>query len=144
MRYEILLGIDVVTDVLFVSGSEDNMFDIKKLAGVRKKMKAKTWLCVVEGADHGMSLKGKAKRGVEVMRERSGFVAAKWLEDRNDSQTECVLRWDEDKGNALGEGWEAGEGVIRKKDTSPKVKKTAEKEVPKDEKKPAIKRRKKG
>ncbi len=106
VRDKILLEIEEGVQVLFVSGDGDNMCDLKQLAGVRKKMKAKSWLIAVKGADHGMSL--KPKEAVEKMRQYSGEAAARWVKDegREDGKTECVLRWDAHGKKVVDEGWQ--------------------------------------
>ena len=110
VRDKILLEIDEDVEVLFVSGDGDKMCDLEQLAGVRKKMKAKTWLIVVKGADHGMSL--KPKEAVEKMRAYTGEAAARWVkgEGKEEDKTECVLRWDAHGRNIVDEGWSKPEG----------------------------------
>ena len=89
VRDEILLEVEGGVDVLFVSGERDGMMDWERLERVRGDMKARSWVVVVKGADHGMGLTGKAKKGVERMREETGRLAAEWLE----------------RGRAEGKGW---------------------------------------
>lgn len=104
-RDRILLDIDQGVEVLFVSGDRDNMCNLKQLNEVRAKMKAKTWLMVVKGADHGMSL--KPKDAVEHVRTYSGAAAAKWVsgEGLEQGKTECVLRWDAHGRKVIEDGW---------------------------------------
>ena len=97
VRDEILLGVERGVDVLFVSGKKDSMMDWERLKRVRREMKARSWVVVVKGADHGMGLTGKAKKGVESMREETGRMAAEWLEGGRDEGKEWTkfLGWDE-------------------------------------------------
>lgn len=93
MRDQILLDIPKTQNVLFISGDRDSMCDLKQIADVRKKMKAKTWLVVVAGADHGMSM--KPKNAIESIRKETGKLAAQWLKNCNDISTEVTLTWNE-------------------------------------------------
>ena len=138
VRDKILLDVDEGVEVLFVSGDGDNMCDLKQLGGVRRKMKAKSWLIVVKGADHGMSL--RPKEAVEKMREFTGEAAARWVkgEGRQEDDTECELRWDAHGRKVIDEGWKVPESASAKGTT----KNTAVEET--EEKAPPSKRRKKG
>jgi predicted alpha/beta-hydrolase family hydrolase len=53
-RSRILLALSDRVEVLFIIGEKDEMCDLEMLSRVRRKMKCKTWLIVVRGADHGM------------------------------------------------------------------------------------------
>lgn len=104
VRDEILLNIHPTIKVLFISGSNDNMCAIDQLDEVRAKMKAKSWLAVVQGADHGMSL--KPKNAVDRIRVYTGELAARWVENGDTQRTECVIRWDVDESEVVDEGWQ--------------------------------------
>ncbi|KAI9870369.1 MAG: hypothetical protein M1823_008763, partial [Watsoniomyces obsoletus] len=109
VRDKILPDSDEGVEVLFISGDGDNMCPLADLAEVRKKMKAKSWLITVKGADHGMGL--KPKDAVEKMRLYTGEAAAKWTneEARQEAKTECVLRWDSHERKVVNEGWKSVE-----------------------------------
>ncbi|KAF7191003.1 Testis-expressed protein 30 [Pseudocercospora fuligena] len=116
-REKILLDLGEKVDVLFIIGSEDKQCDFLRLEEIRAEMKARSWLCVVEGADHGMGL--KPKKAEEVMRRKTGEVAAKWLESRDPERTECEIWWDEEKSELV-----CGEWREKSSDDAPKTKKT--------------------
>ncbi|KAI1619536.1 Alpha/Beta hydrolase protein [Exophiala viscosa] len=99
VRDRILLDIKSDVDVLFVSGDGDSMCDFPRLATLRKKMKAKSWMVVVEGADHGMTLKGgkKWKDATEEVAKETGRIAARWVEARDEEHKDMTLRWNGDK-----------------------------------------------
>ncbi|EXJ93524.1 hypothetical protein A1O1_01916 [Capronia coronata CBS 617.96] len=107
VRDQILLDIRPDTEVLFVSGDGDSMCDLARLAKVRAKMKAKTWMVVVKGADHGMNLKGgaKLKKATEEVGKETGRIAATWIQRRDGTSTtrEMVLKWDPDRQRVLGQ-----------------------------------------
>jgi predicted alpha/beta-hydrolase family hydrolase len=103
VRDDILLAIDKDTKVLFISGDSDNMCSIQQLNYVRKKMKARSWLAIVQGADHGMSIKPKS--AVEEMRLYTGKFAARWVEHNENDKTECQLRWNAHEKAVVDEGW---------------------------------------
>ncbi|KPI39547.1 Testis-expressed sequence 30 protein [Cyphellophora attinorum] len=105
VRDDILLAIDEGVKVLFISGDSDNMCSIKQLNEVRKKMKAKSWLAIVQGADHGMSIKPKS--AVEDMRLYTGKLAARWIEDNDNDKTECELRWNAHEKTVVNDGWKS-------------------------------------
>jgi pimeloyl-ACP methyl ester carboxylesterase len=77
VRDQILLDLPGSVRVLFVIGDRDGMCPLELLEGVREKMKAKSQVIVVRGADHGMHTK-PAKMEKEVG-EEAGKLAAKWL-----------------------------------------------------------------
>ncbi|GAM89725.1 hypothetical protein ANO11243_077640 [Dothideomycetidae sp. 11243] len=108
-REELLLDVDGQIDVLFISGDRDSMCDLKHLAAVRGKMKAKSWLVVVKGADHGMSVRNK--RGIDAVRQRTGQIAAAWAASRDEQKTELEVAWDTDKNEVAAGSWR--EGVAR-------------------------------
>lgn len=101
-REQILLDLPDNVDVLFISGSNDLMCDMDHLRKVTKKMKASSWIVEVQGADHGMSIKSKA--GVEPIRKYQGTLAAKWLDERDDSKRHCSLSWSDDDVRCTGWG----------------------------------------
>jgi predicted alpha/beta-hydrolase family hydrolase len=88
VRDQILLDLPADVSVLFISGDRDSMCPLKLLRGVIKKMKAQTWLVVVEGLDHGMHGKGE-----RVLGEQSGQVAAEWVAGQR-GEKERVLKKD--------------------------------------------------
>ncbi|CAO2649558.1 Nn.00g069430.m01.CDS01 [Neocucurbitaria sp. VM-36] len=80
VRDEILLSLPGSVEVLFVIGDRDAMCPLDLLKSVRAKMKAKSQLVVVKGADHGMHVR-PAKRETQVG-EETGRVAATWVEGK--------------------------------------------------------------
>ncbi len=77
IRDAILLALPAEADVLFIIGDADAMCPLPLLDEVRGKMKARSRLVVVRGADHGMGVKPKKRtRGVG---EETGRVAARWV-----------------------------------------------------------------
>ena len=91
VRDQILLDLPADKRVIFISGDHDSMCDLKKLASVRSKMKCKTWLCVVQGADHGMKMK-PAKASKEMV-QKTGEIVAEWLEDTEKYATSSTISW---------------------------------------------------
>ena len=102
-REQILLDLPEDIDVLFISGSNDSMCDMKHLHAVVQKMKARSWVLEVQGADHGMKLKEKA--GTEQIRRILGNLAAVWLTDRDESKRYCSLNWVD--GAVIATGWQS-------------------------------------
>jgi predicted alpha/beta-hydrolase family hydrolase len=96
IRDQILLDLPSTANVLFIIGSRDAMCPLDLLAGVRKKMRAQSWLLVVEGMDHGMHGRGKEELGV-----RAGKAAAEWV------RGELVV------GKWVRPEWENGERVLQ-------------------------------
>jgi hypothetical protein len=74
------------------------------LQRVIKKMKARSWVAEVQGADHGMSIKAKA--GVQPIRKFQGPLAAKWLVERDEAKRYCLLSWS--NGKVESTGWQDG------------------------------------
>lgn len=109
VRDQILIELRPEVDVLFVSGDGDSMCDLVRLAKVRAKMKARTWMVVVKGADHGMNVKGGKKATEEVGKE-TGRIAARWIQHRDETTREMVLRWDAGRERVLGQ-WGDEEAV---------------------------------
>ena len=93
-RDQILLDIRTDVDVLFVVGDKDNMCALSRLQPIRNKMKCKTWLLVVQGADHGMSM--SPKNATSAVGIKAGAIAAEWVMARDDSKREGRLSWDQD------------------------------------------------
>lgn len=52
LRDQLLLDIDEGIDVLFVIGDRDHMCDLNELATLRQQMKVKSWIIVVNNANH--------------------------------------------------------------------------------------------
>lgn len=107
-REQILLDLPEDIDVLFISGTKDSMCSISHLQQVMKKMKARSWVVTVQGADHGMSLGSKA--GMQPLRLRTGSLAAQWLTDRDASTPVCSLSWSGGDRKVVSSGWLAKEG----------------------------------
>ncbi|KAJ8350182.1 hypothetical protein SKAU_G00253120 [Synaphobranchus kaupii] len=74
-RSEHLLGL-TQTPVLFVSGTDDDMCQRDLLEGVTKKMKAPTSVHWIEGASHGLAVKGRPEE--EVLQEMNSCVTT-WI-----------------------------------------------------------------
>ena len=100
-REDLLLGLQWrSTRVLFISGSNDSMCPLPQLRDVMSRMKTESWLCVVEGANHGMDC--KPKKVSAVMRRATGRLAAEWLKRRDGERRECKIWWD---GEVKSTGW---------------------------------------
>ena len=91
VRDQILLDLPADKRVIFISGDHDSMCDLKKLSSVRSKMKCETWLCVVQGADHGMKMK-PAKASKEIV-QKTGEIVAEWLEDAGKYAASSTISW---------------------------------------------------
>lgn len=104
-REEILKKLPEGVDVLFVVGERDVQCEMGMLENLRGEMRAKSWLVVVEGADHGMSL--RRKEGVEGVRLRMGEVAAEWIKERDGAKRFGEVWWDVEKGEVDWSGWKA-------------------------------------
>jgi len=113
VRDQILLDIGTDVDVLFISGDGDNMCDLRRLEEVREKMNAKSWMVLVEGADHGMHLRGGGgKKRTDMMGKGTGRVAARWIVNRDKQKTEMIVKWDSSREAVVGsESWGSGEQV---------------------------------
>lgn len=103
VRDKILLDLLENMKVVFVSGDHDSMCDLKRLEGVRKEMRCKTWRVVVQAADHGMNVKPKA--ATKAMGEATGTVVADWLASCDDNLREGKVAWDAEKEIAQWSGW---------------------------------------
>ncbi|KAL8793301.1 MAG: hypothetical protein Q9195_004078 [Heterodermia aff. obscurata] len=93
-RDQILVDIEPGVDVLFVIGDKDSMCQMSRLQTVRNKMKCKTWLLVVQGADHGMNMSPKS--ATAAIGRKTGVIAAEWIMARDNSKREGRLGWDQD------------------------------------------------
>lgn len=80
-REEILLTLGPDVKVLFITGSKDDMCPLQDLNRVRSQMRAKTWLCLVRDADHGMAVKAKDSGGTALTTAGHAMqarIAAQW------------------------------------------------------------------
>ena len=102
-RDQILFELPASMKVIFVSGDNDNMCDLQRLRNVRDQMKCKSWLVVVEGADHGMNVKPKV--GTEDAGKKSGEIVAEWLNHEHDDAREGRLTWNDGDNTAHWSGW---------------------------------------
>lgn len=102
VRDQILADLAPEIKVVFVSGDRDSMCDLQRLEEVRRRMRCKTWRIVVEGADHGMSVKPKA--ATEDIIKKSGEVVAAWIENNDERQKEGKIFWN-GEGFAEWSGW---------------------------------------
>lgn len=105
-REKILKDLPESTDVLFVVGERDEQCDLEMFEEVRAEMKARSWVVVVKGADHGMGLREKA--GVETMRMRTGSLAAEWLRERHVEKRMGELEWHGEDEEVAWSGWRSG------------------------------------
>ena len=93
-RDQVLLDIDPSIEVLFAIGDKDGMCDLTRLDSVRKRMKCRTWLLVVQGADHGMKMTPKA--ATSEVGGKVGAIAADWIETRDSDRREGTISWDQE------------------------------------------------
>ncbi|KAF2004536.1 hypothetical protein P154DRAFT_395264, partial [Amniculicola lignicola CBS 123094] len=100
IREDILLELPASISVLFVVGSKDAMCPIGLLNRVRKEMKAKSWLVVMDGADHGMHL--KPVQAEKALGEMSGRLAAEWVGGKREEGVERV--WWKEEGDEVQRG----------------------------------------
>ncbi|OCT45705.1 hypothetical protein CLCR_01605 [Cladophialophora carrionii] len=112
VRDKILLETRPDVDVLFISGDHDSMCDLEMLDEVRGRMKARTWIVRVKGADHGMNLRGgkKLKEGTKAVGATTGKLAAAWLQERDQEKREMDLSWDGEHSDVVSSGWLASAG----------------------------------
>jgi predicted alpha/beta-hydrolase family hydrolase len=103
LRDQILLDLDEGVHVLFISGDRDSMCDLPELDGVRRKMKAKSWLVIASGADHGMNM--KPKKATDDIGRLSGELAAKWFNERNATWTESSIGWNGENETVFQSPW---------------------------------------
>jgi predicted alpha/beta-hydrolase family hydrolase len=110
LRDQILLDLEEGVDVLFISGDRDEMCSLHELERVRQKMKAKSWLLVARGADHGMNM--KPKKATDEIGRLSGELAAKWLDERNMTWTDSTIGWDDENGTTFRPSWSLRQEVV--------------------------------
>ena len=103
LRDKILLDLSADKRVIFVSGDRDSICDLLRLQEVRGKMIANSWLCMVEGADHGMNMKPKSSTAAVVT--KTGEIVAQWLMNCNDEATESHLSWNAEANEVKWSGW---------------------------------------
>ena len=103
VRDQILLELPSSVKVIFVIGSRDSMCDLARLEEVRKKLKCKTWLVVVEHADHGMNV--KPAKATEEVGKKTGEVVAMWINDSDEDKREGRIKWDQGESKPLWSGW---------------------------------------
>lgn len=103
-REKILKDLDEGMDVLFIVGDADAQCPMEMLEEMRGVMRARSWVCVVEGADHGMGM--KPNKAAEGMRRKTGEVAARWLEERHDEARDSTISWDGESGEIVYSGWQ--------------------------------------
>jgi predicted alpha/beta-hydrolase family hydrolase len=103
-REQILLDLPDEVEILFVCGSRDKQCDMKFLGEVRGRMRARSWLIEVVGADHGMECRPKNR--TEEIRRISGRCAAEWLVggNRDVERRFCEVRVGED-GVVVSGAW---------------------------------------
>ncbi|KAK3642775.1 hypothetical protein LTR56_010599 [Elasticomyces elasticus] len=104
-REQILLDLPDTIDVLFISGDRDSMCDLEQLREVIERMRAKCWLVTVKGADHGMSWSPAGT--VATMRQKTGAIAAEWLQKHSSDERYYELSWvrDGSAGDLVSTGW---------------------------------------
>lgn len=124
VRDQILLDLREDVDVLFISGDQDSMCDLGELENVRRKMKATTWLIIVDGAGHGMGL--KPKKATDVVGRLTGELAAKWLDERDKTWEESTIGWNRENSTTFQSSWsvrqENGSSTARDGDAKSAVK----------------------
>ena len=102
-RVQVLLDLPGHVDVLFIVGSKDSQCDLAALREVMGSMKAKSWLIIVKGADHGISMSPKCS--TQDMRELTGASAAAWLGSHDAYRRYGLLHWDVESGKVVDCGW---------------------------------------
>lgn len=101
-RSQIMLDLPEHLDVLFMLGSKDPMNPCRQFEEVRKRMKARSWVCIVHGAAHMMDM--VHDHATKDMRRQTGRVAAEWLTNRDPSRRFMTIRMKE--GKAVPGPWE--------------------------------------
>lgn len=101
-RSQIMLDLPQHLDVLFMLGSKDPMNPCKQFEEVRARMKARTWVCIVQGAAHMMDM--VHDHATKDMRRQTGRIAAEWLQNRDPNRRFMVLKMQE--GKAVPGPWE--------------------------------------
>lgn len=99
VRDQILVDLPENIQVLFIIGQNDGMCDLNTLQSVRARMQCESWLIVVQGANHGMSI-SKKRDGRDMTQrvlEVQGAAAASWAQDTPTDQDkrECWIIVDE-------------------------------------------------
>jgi hypothetical protein len=113
VRDQILLDLPAAVKVLFVSGDGDSMCELGALREVRAKMKCRSWLVTVRGADHGMNVKPKA--ATEAVGLMTGEVAARWVLGEKGKENsvgmgrEGSIFWSREDEVAVWSGWDEKE-----------------------------------
>jgi pimeloyl-ACP methyl ester carboxylesterase len=77
VRDQILLDLPGSVKVLFICGDRDAMCPLDMLNEVTSKMKAKSQLVIMRGADHGMHVKPASLE--KEYGEQTGKIAAEWV-----------------------------------------------------------------
>ncbi len=140
VRDKILLDLHADIDVLFISGDNDSMCDLDALDELRGRMKANTWRVMVQGADHGMNIRGgkRLKDGTEKVGSMTGQVAANWLLGREKGKKEMEVSWDGEAMEVRSSGWKGSEPedqeTTKKEQAKPKDEGAGKKEKPKGRK----------
>lgn len=94
VRDQILLDLPEGFEVLFIVGDRDAMCPLELLDEVRAKMRGKSRVVVVRGADHGMDVRPKSQ--TREVGEETGRVAARWLSGEIESEGEVLNVGDEE------------------------------------------------
>ena len=103
-RDQILLDLPASVQVLFISGDNDSMCDLKQLDDVRSKMKCDSWKITVKNATHGMVVKPKI--GTEEVGKKTGEIAARWLEGSKEKDCrEGEISWNAGESEVMWSGW---------------------------------------
>ena len=106
-RDQVLLDLPASIKVIFVCGDRDEMCDLERLEGIRRKMDCKTWRVVVQNADHGMNVKPRA--GTQEVGRKTGDIVATWLKASDVNLTEGKVVWNADEEAAQWTGWSLGD-----------------------------------
>lgn len=103
VRDQILLDIKGGIHVLFVIGDRDSMCDLGELMKLTKRMKAKTWIIVVNNANHGMEM--RPQKATEAIGITTGKIVAGWIAQRKESLTNCKIHWDDEQNKVIVDPW---------------------------------------
>lgn len=95
LREQIMLDLPGHLDVLFMLGSKDPMNPCQKFEEVRARMKARSWVCIVQGAAHMMDM--DHDHATKDMRRQTGRVAAEWLQHRDPRKRFMTIQMKEGK-----------------------------------------------
>ena len=88
VRDQILLDLPESFQVLFIVGDTDAMCPLELLERAREKMRAKSRLIVMRGADHGMNVRPTSK--TREIGEQTGRAAARWLSGKIEGEGETL------------------------------------------------------